>query len=127
MALVQGQDGLSIGPEQHQVSLPVAGCPAVSGVLGTFGQGTAEMDEGSRAAAFASTPAAFRLAAGQIAAPGVVFRTSQLGVDEPVDGLVGDDLLARLQGQTPGNPIWRPALLETGEDPVSQVRIPFQP
>ena len=127
VALVQGQDRLAVGLEEHQVGLPVAGGPTVGGVLGTFGQGTAETDEGSRTAASTSAPASFRLATGQLVAPGVVLGPRQLGVDEPVDGLVGDDVFARLQSQAPGNLLWRPALLQAREDPVSQVRIPLQP
>ena len=94
MALVQGQDGLAVDPEQHQVGLPVAGGKTVGGVLGTFGQGTAETGEGSRTAASTPAPASFRLAPGQIVAPGVVLSPRQLGVDEPVDGLVGDEVFA---------------------------------
>ena len=72
-------------------------------------------------------PPTFRLAEGQVLTPGVVLLPRQLGVYEPVDGLVGDDPLARLQGQAPGHLLWRPALFETGEDLVPQSAVTLQP
>ena len=95
---MEGEDHLTVGTKEHQVGLPVAGTPAVGGV-----QGPVLGDEGGRAAAPASPVAPFELGSGEVATPGVFLLTGQLGVDEAVDGLVGDDLAARRQGQTAGH------------------------
>ena len=49
--------------------------------------------------AFAAPATPLRLGMGQVVAPAVVLLACHLGVDEPVDGLMGDDLAARLHSQ----------------------------
>ena len=88
VSLVQGEYRLSVGMEQHQVSLPMARSLSVIGFLGAFDEWSALSDEGCRAAAPATAPAAIRRGSRQVASPGVVLRTRQLGIDEPIDALV---------------------------------------
>ena len=84
------------------------------------------MYEGSGASSLTPSPAALRLSPWQIVAPGVVILPEQLMVDEPVDGLMGDDSLAGLKGEASGHLLRRPALFETGEDLVPQSAVPVQ-
>ena len=119
VAFVEGEDHLTVGRKEHQVGLPVAGTPAVGGVLGPLAQGPALGDEGGRAATPASPVAPFELGPGEVATPGVFLLTGQLGVDEAVNGLVGADLAA-------GHLLWGPGLSEAGQDLLAQGGIPFQ-
>ena len=119
VAFVESEDHLTVGTKEHQVGLPVAGTPAVGGVLGPLAQGPALGDEGGRAATPASPVAPFELGPGEVATPGVFLLTGQLGVDEAVNGLVGADLAAR-------HLLWGPGLSEAGQDLLAQGGIPFQ-
>ena len=119
VAFVEGEDHLTVGTKEHQVGLPVAGTPAVGGVLGPLAQGPALGDEGGRAATPASPVAPFELGPWEVATPGVFLLTGQLGVDEAVAGLVGADLAA-------GRLLWGPGLSEAGQDLLAQGGIPFQ-
>ena len=88
VAFVQGKDCLPVGPEQHQIGFPVAGCMAVRGRLWTFRQRSAQMDKRRRTTPFTSPPPPFRLGPRQVVTPGVVLLAGELGVDETIDGLV---------------------------------------
>ncbi len=123
---VHGEDRLAIGADEHQVGLPVAGGLAVRGGDGSVGQGAAVGDQGGGATAGAPAPAAFGRGAGQGVAPRVVLRAGALGIDEPVDGLVGHDRAAGLAGQPASDLLGGPALGEAGEDAVAQRRIPVE-
>ena len=46
MALMEGQDGLAVDPEQHQVGLPVTGGAAIRDGARPLGQRAAQGDEG---------------------------------------------------------------------------------
>lgn len=94
VALVEGQDCLSIPAEEHQVRLPVAWGPAISGALGAVGNRPSHSHEGGRTSPFAAPPAPPRLGPGQVVAPTVVLLTSHLAVYEPIDALMGDYPLA---------------------------------
>ena len=50
VALMEGQDGLAVDPEQHQVGLPVARSATIRGRGRPLGQRAAQSDEGRRAA-----------------------------------------------------------------------------
>ena len=103
VAFMQGQDGLAVDPEQHQIGLPVPGGAAIRDGVRPLGQRAAQGDEGGRAAAFEAASAAFRFGPGQIVAPRVLFLAGDLGVDEAVDGLVGDDRLLALPREAAGH------------------------
>ena len=45
VAFVEGEDGLAVGAEEHQVSLPVSRCLPVISSLGTFCNRASEVDE----------------------------------------------------------------------------------
>ncbi len=126
MAFVEGEDGLAVGAEEHEVGLPAGGL-AVRGEGGAVDEGAAVGDTGGGAAALAPPPAPFELGPGQIVAPGIVLRAADLGVNEAVDGFVGDDGPPGLAGQAPGHLRGRPALLEAGEDLAAQRGIAVEP
>ena len=48
------------------------------------------------------------------------------GVDEAIDGLVGDDGLARLPPEPASDLLWRPAVFEAGEHPRTERGIPVE-
>ena len=127
MAFVEGEDGLAVGAEEHEVGLPVAGSLAVRGEGWAVDEGTTVGDKGGGAAALAPPPAPFELGPRQIVTPGIVLRAADLGVNEAVDGFVGDDGPAGLAGQTAGHLLGRPALLEAGEDLAAQGGIAVEP
>ena len=74
------------------------------------------LNKGDGAAALAPAAAALGLGAGEKVAPGIVLGAADLGVDETVDRLMGDDGVPGVAGQTPGDLFRGPALLEAGED-----------
>jgi len=61
----------------------------------------------------APAPTASGFGTRQEVTPRVILLTRHLCIDEPVDGLVGDDLFAVLPGEPAGDLLWGPALLET--------------
>ncbi len=126
MALMQGEDRLLVNPEQHQVTLPMARRRAVLGFLGAFGEGTPQGDEASRTPTLAPAPATFRFGSGQIVAPGVVLRACELGVDEPVDGLVRDHWCPLLMGKPASDLLWRPTLGEPGQHAAAQAAVAIE-
>ena len=65
VSLVQGEYRLSVGMEQHQVSLPMARSLSVIGFLGPFDEWSALSDEGCRAAALRPRQPRFDLARGR--------------------------------------------------------------
>ena len=64
VALMEDQDGLAVGTEEHEVGLPMAGSAPVLGLWRAFCQRTPEGDERSGAAASAAPPASFGLGPG---------------------------------------------------------------
>ena len=116
VALMEGQDGLAVDPEQHQVGLPVTGGTAIRDRRRPLGQRAAQSDEGRRAAPLVATAPAFGFGLRQIVAPGVLCFAGHLRIDEAVDGLVGDDRSVLLPGETAGHLLGRPAVLELRQD-----------
>ena len=111
VTFMQGEEGLSAASgEEHEVGLPVPGGLARSGVHRALCKGSSEGDERDGTAAFGPAPPAFGLGLGQEVAPVVVLGAGDLGVDETVDGFVGDDAALALQGQSFGHLLRRPAL-----------------
>ena len=98
---MQGQHHLPGPPKQHRIRLPVPKGLAVSRRRGAFGDQSAVRDEGGRTAPLAPPSAALPLRPWQIAPPGVVLVPGGLGVDEPVDTLVGDHRPPGRFGQWP--------------------------
>ena len=126
MALVQGQDRLAIETEEHQVRLPVTRGAAGRRRSRTLAERAAVGHESGRTQGLAAAAAAFRAALGQEVTPGVVLCAADLGVDEPVDGFVGNDAATGVAGQPPGHLFRRPALLEAAEHLGPQHRISIQ-
>ena len=114
---------LLVDPEQHQVTLPMTRRLAVVGFLWAFGEGTPQVDEAGRTPALSPAPATFRFGSGQILAPGVVLGACDLGVDEPVDGLVRNHRGSMLMGKPASDLLWRPTLCEPGQHTVTQAAI----
>jgi hypothetical protein len=57
----------------------------------------------ARPSAALVAPAAFVFGAGQVKSPAAAVGPFQLGIDEPVDGLVADDAMARFTGEASGD------------------------
>ena len=88
-AFVQGEHGLAVDGEQHQIGFPMS---AVCGDRRRPGRalldGDALWDGLGGGAAFASAPAAFALAARQVEAPAVILGAGDLCGDEAIDRLM---------------------------------------
>ena len=104
----------------------VAGSGSVVSLLGPQGEGLTQVDEGNRAATFTSPIAPLGLGPGQEMAPGVVLPAVNLGLDEAVDGLVGDEGSASFPSQATGDLLWRPTALKATKNRVAQVSVPVQ-
>ena len=102
MAPAQGQHRLAVGVEEHQVGVPVAGAWRSAAAMGRSAWGAAVGDNRGGTSAGGAAPAAFDISLGHVVAPAVVLRPSDPGVDEAVDGLVGDDRATGLAGQAAG-------------------------
>ena len=127
VAFMDGQHRLPIGAEAHQIGFPVPRGLAVGGRGGPFLQGTPEVDKGSSAAAAAPAPAPFPLSAGEVVAPGPVRLGARgLGVDEAIDGLVGDDGPAGLAPEPARDLLRGPAVFEAGEHLRTERGIPVE-
>ena len=105
MAFVEGEDGLAVGAEEHEVGLPVAGGLAVRGEGGAVDEGAAVGDTGGGAAALAPPPAPFELGPGQIVAPGIVLRAADRGAGGAASGhgtavFNGEMCIASFHGNT---------------------------
>ena len=109
---MQGEHWLLVDPEQHQVPLPMTRCRAVIGFLRAFGDGTPQMDQAGRTPALAAAPATFGFGPGQVVAPGEVVGANDLGVDEPVDGLMREHGFPLRMGQPARDLLWRKTLVE---------------
>src|SRR3990172_5687478 len=106
---MQGEDGLSVFGEEHEVGFPMTCRIAGGGLCGALGDGDTAVDKACRTAAFAAAEAALALAAGKQAAPAVVLGACDLSVDETVDGLMADDGPACLKLEPAGDLLGRPA------------------
>ena len=124
---MHGQHGLAVGAEEHQIGFPMPWGLAVSGGGRPLIQGAPEVDKGGGTAAPAAPPAPFPLGTGEVVAPGAArFSAGGLGVDEAVDGLMGNDRRAPLQPEPAGDLLRRPALFEPGKHLGPQGGIPVE-
>jgi hypothetical protein len=98
-SLVDGQDGLPVFGEHHQIGFPVARDFAIGDLGRPFCQRNTAFDEACGAPASFAAVASLALAPRQIAPPGEVRRACDLGVDEAVDALAGDHPTATFPGQ----------------------------
>ena len=116
VALMEGQDGLAVDPEQHQIGLPMARGTAIRDRRRPLRQRAAQSDKGRRAAPLVATAPAFGFGLRQIVAPGVLCFAGHLRIDEAVDGLVGDDRSVLLPSEAAGHLLGGPAVLELRQD-----------
>ena len=110
---MESEAGLAIGAEEHQIGFPMARSPAVGG--GALNEGAAVGEQRGGAATCASAPAG-GFGVREIVAPGIGFRPGDLGVEEAVDGFVGDNRPPGIAGEAARDLLGGPALLEVGED-----------
>ena len=122
-SLVQGEDGLAVGSEEHEVGFPMSWVGAVGGLIGPQGNGNAAFDVQGWAAAFAAAPAPPGLGSGQVEAPGVVLGSGDLGGDEAVDGFMADEASAVFAFEAAGDLLGRPAFFQAVEDQGLEVGI----
>lgn len=130
-ALVDGQDRLTVFGEHHQVGLPMAVGLAIGGLDRALIQGNTALDEACGASAAPATTAALALAARQIAPPGEVRGSSDLGIDEAIDALVRDHLAPPFAREPAGDllgdqPRLRPAKTVPRRPASCSRREPFQ-
>jgi hypothetical protein len=126
LALMDGEHGLAVLGEQHEVGFPMPGAVAVGGRRRSFGDGNTAFDEGCGAAAPATAETALALAARQIVPPAVVFGAGDLGVDEAIDALVADHLAAGLACEPACDLLGRPTPGKALEHGASQVGLAFE-
>jgi len=103
LALVYGQDRLTVFCEHHQVGFPVTGGGAAGDLGWTVCHGNTAFNEVLRTSSLPASASALALAAGQIVPPAIVFGTGKLGVDEAVDALIGDHLAPLLAFEPAGD------------------------
>src|SRR5271154_3091206 len=113
---MEGENGLAIDAEEHEVGFPVAGVCAIGGLGGTRGDGGAVLDVLGGTAAPAATEAALAFGARQVVAPTVVLGPGDLGGDEAIDCFVADDDAPLFARETAGDLFGRPAARQTLED-----------
>src|SRR6476620_9743049 len=113
---MEGEHALDIEGEQHGVGLPMSGDVALLRLGRPLCNGNTVLDEAGAAAALAAGDPAPGLSARQVVAPGIVVVAGDLGLDEAVDGLVADDRLSGLEGQSACDLFGRAALGEGLED-----------
>ena len=111
---MSNQNGLTILGKQHQIGFPVTWLSALVDVGRALIDGDTPLDAIHRAPAFATAPTALAFPPRQVVPPAVVLGAADLGVDEPIDRLIADDLPSVLFLQSPGNLGWRPTLYGAG-------------
>jgi len=126
LALMDGEHGLAVLGEQHEVGFPMPGAVAVGGRHRSFGYGNTAFDQGCGTAALAAAETALALAAREIMPPAVVFGAGDLGIDEAVDALVTDHLVAGLAGEPAGDLFGRPTLGEMLQDGPAQLGLALE-
>jgi len=122
-ALVDGQDGLPVFGEHHQVGFPVAGDFAIGDLGRAFCQRNTAFNEACGASASFTAVTSLALAAGQIAPPVEVGGARDLGVDEAVDALVGDHLATTFTGKPARDLFGRPAAAQARQNLAAQAGI----
>lgn len=90
ISLVQSKYELSILGETHEIGFPVSWDRAVTGCGIAIIYAFSALNEACGTAAASTAPSTFAFGARQEEAPAVVFGAGDLGVDEAIDGLVGD-------------------------------------
>ncbi len=117
---MQGENGLSVFGEQHEIGFPMARGAAVFGLYWPLSYGNTVFYESCRASTAAPTKAAFGLSPRQQSCPCVILGAGKLGMDEAVDGLVAHEGSARLGQHASGNLLGRPAASQAIENSITQ-------
>ena len=125
-SLMQGEDGLPVFGEQHEIGFPMSGNGAGVNDGGTLSDGHPLLNEVCGASALMSAKATLGLGAGQIVAPGIVVVAGDLGIDEAVDGLVADEATAVLQPEPAGHLFGRQAIAEAFENQRAKLAFAFK-
>src|SRR5665213_3380316 len=123
---MQGQDGLTIFGEEHEIGFPMAWKVTVRDFGRAFGDRNTMFDMQGGTAAPPAPPAAFCLGAGQIIPPGVVLVAGDLGGDEAVDGLRADEPLGVSAFEEAASLLRRPAFAQTAQNLFAQRSIAVQ-
>src|SRR5215211_3260022 len=110
---MSNQHRLAVLGKQHQIGFPVTRLSTLVDVGRALINGYPSLDMIYRAAAFTS---ALAFGARQVVPPAVVLGTANLGVDEPVDRLMADDLAFAFLFESAGHLGRRPALCKPGEN-----------
>ena len=111
---MEGQEGLAVGPEQHQIGLPMAGGLARGDLVRSLGQGAALGDAEGGATPFPPSPAALGFGLGQVVPPRVVFCAGDLGINKAIDRFVRNAWLGGRLGKAASYLLRGPALLKPG-------------
>ena len=89
---MSNQNSLAILGKEHQVRFPMAWLTAFVDVGRAPIDSNAPLDAVDDLAASASTPTALSFCSRKIMAPAVVFGSTNLGINKPIDRFVADDL-----------------------------------
>src|SRR5215203_1918245 len=120
------QHRLAVLGKQHQIGFPVTRLSTLVDIGRVLINGYPSLDMIYRTAASTSAPAALAFGARQVVPPAVVLGTANLGIDEPVDRLIADDLAFAFLFESAGHLGRRPALCKPGENLFLQITIAQQ-
>jgi len=126
LALMHGQDRLTVFCEHHQVGFPMTASLTIGGLDRPICHGNTAFNEVCRASPLPAAAATLALAARQIPAPAIVLGAGKLGIDEAINALVGDHLAPMLDGEAAGDLFRRPAAREPLHDGGSQACLAVQ-
>jgi hypothetical protein len=126
LALVHGQDRLTVFCEHHQVGFPMTAGLAVGGLDRPICYGNTAFNEVRRASALPAATAAFALATRQIPAPAIILGAGKLGINEAIDALIGDHLPPMLDREPASDLLRRPTACQPLHDVGSQTCLTFQ-
>jgi hypothetical protein len=111
LALMHGQDRLTVFCEHHQIGFPMTSGFAIGSLDRPLCRGNTAFNEVWRASALSAAASSFALAAWQIPSPAIVFGTGDLGIDGAIDALVGNHLTPVLTRKPAGDLFRRPAFV----------------
>lgn len=115
-SLVQGEDVVLVFGEAEEVGFPMTWLGSIEGGGIALVHANTAFDEACRAAAALATTSALAFGAREEQPPGEVLGAGDLGVDEAVDGLMGDAVLGFVAEHSSGDLLGRVAAGQLIED-----------
>jgi hypothetical protein len=126
LSFVDDESGLAVSGKEDEIAFPMAiGFAAGSLVWPPRYRNTCFDEENGTVGSFAA-PAPLAFGAGEEEAPAIVLGTSDLSVEEAVDGFVADDGSAMFFGEAACDLLGRPAFSQAHEDGASELVVSFE-